>query len=104
MRRMRFLLTGLMILILSGCANYEIPAPECPNGASGVSYSGDIQPIFSPELLEYSLVTDDTQSEISIRATADSREYWLRTSPEYHMKRLLLQLSACFFSVSALFK
>lgn len=40
-------MTGLMILILSGCSNYEIPAPECPQGTTGVSYSGDIQPIFN---------------------------------------------------------
>lgn len=40
-------MTGLMILILSGCANYEIPATECPEGAEDVSFSGDIQPIFN---------------------------------------------------------
>ena len=47
MRRVIFLMTGLMILILSGCSNYEIPAPECPVGETDVSYSGDIQPIFN---------------------------------------------------------
>ena len=47
MRRVIFFTTGLMILILAGCSNYEIPAPECPEGTEGVSFKGDIQPIFN---------------------------------------------------------
>jgi len=35
-----------MILILAGCSNYEYPL-DCPDGTLGVSYSGDIQPIFN---------------------------------------------------------
>jgi hypothetical protein len=39
-------LAGSMILILSGCADYVIPAPDCPEGTRGLSYASDIQPIF----------------------------------------------------------
>jgi hypothetical protein len=42
-----YILAGSLILILSGCSNYEIPAPDCPMGTSGMSFSGDIQPIFN---------------------------------------------------------
>ena len=40
-----------MVLILSGCSNYEIPAPECPEGTGGVSFKGDIQPIFNSKCI-----------------------------------------------------
>lgn len=46
MRRVIFLMTGLLILILAGCSNYEY-AVDCPDGTPGASYSGDIQPIFN---------------------------------------------------------
>lgn len=46
MRRVIFILTGSLILLLSGCSKYEIPVPECPEGSSGISFSADIQPIF----------------------------------------------------------
>ncbi len=47
MRRTIYILTGLLILILSGCIKYEIPAPECPdNLPTGVSFATDIQTIF----------------------------------------------------------
>ena len=47
MRRVMFLLTGTMLLILSACDDYVIPAPEYPDGIpTGVSFSGDIQSIF----------------------------------------------------------
>ena len=51
MRSLIVLLTGSLIWILSGCSNYEIPAPPCPDGTSGMSFSGDIQPIFSNNCL-----------------------------------------------------
>jgi len=47
MRRVILFMTGLLVAVLSGCSNYEIPAAECPEGTSGVSFSGDIQPIFN---------------------------------------------------------
>jgi hypothetical protein len=47
MRRVILFTTGLLIAVLSGCSNYVIPAPDCPEGTIGVSYSGDIQPIFN---------------------------------------------------------
>ena len=47
MRRLIMILTGSMILILSGCTKYEIPAPECPdNLPTNVSFAGDVQAIF----------------------------------------------------------
>ena len=46
MRRVIFFTTGLMILVLSGCANYQYEV-DCPNGATGVSFSGDVQTIFN---------------------------------------------------------
>jgi hypothetical protein len=46
MRRVIIFATGLMILVLSGCANYQYPV-DCPTGAIGVSFSGDLQPIFN---------------------------------------------------------
>lgn len=36
-----------MIAILAACDNYTIPTPPCEDGATGVSYSGDIQSIFN---------------------------------------------------------
>ena len=47
MRRVIIFATGLLIAILAGCSNYVIPAPDCPDGASSMSFSGDIQPIFN---------------------------------------------------------
>ena len=47
MRRVILFTTGLLIAILSGCSNYTIPTPPCEEGTSGVSFSGDIQPIFN---------------------------------------------------------
>ncbi|MCK4880754.1 MAG: hypothetical protein KAS82_08845 [Bacteroidales bacterium] len=47
MRRLLIILTGALVMILSGCTKYEIPKPECPEDLpTGVSYSADIQPIF----------------------------------------------------------
>jgi hypothetical protein len=47
MRRWMIILTGSMILILTGCTKYEIPKPECPEDLpTGVSYSADVQPIW----------------------------------------------------------
>ncbi len=47
MRRMIMILAGSLILILSACTKYEIPAPECPdNLPTNVSFSGDVQAIF----------------------------------------------------------
>lgn len=41
------ILAGSLILILSACTKYEIPAPECPdNLPTNVSFSGDVQAIF----------------------------------------------------------
>jgi mono/diheme cytochrome c family protein len=45
-----FVMAGLVLLILSGCAKYQIPV-DCPEGTTGVSYSGDIQPIFNSECI-----------------------------------------------------
>ncbi len=47
MKKVIFFTTGLLIAVLSGCSNYEIPTPPCPEGARGVSFSGDLQPIFN---------------------------------------------------------
>jgi hypothetical protein len=41
------MLTGTLVLCLSGCTKYEIPTPPCPDGTHGLSYSADIQPIFN---------------------------------------------------------
>ncbi len=47
MRRLMMILTGSMIVILTGCTKYEIPKPECPeNLPTSVSFAGDVQPIF----------------------------------------------------------
>ena len=51
MRKVMIYLTGALIFFLSGCSNYEIPAPPCPEGISGMSFSRDIQPIFSNNCL-----------------------------------------------------
>lgn len=51
MRRLIFILTGALILVLTGCSKYEIPAPECPEGTADVSFSSDIQPIFDNSCL-----------------------------------------------------
>ncbi len=52
MNRSILLLTGSLILILSGCSKYEIPAPEYPDGIpTDVSFSADIQPIFDKNCL-----------------------------------------------------
>ena len=51
MRKVIFFTTGLLIAVLSGCSNYEIPIPPCPEGTSGVSFKGDIQPIFNSKCL-----------------------------------------------------
>ena len=47
MRRVIIIVTGLVIAILSACSDYTIPTPPCEEGATDVSYSGDIQPIFN---------------------------------------------------------
>ena len=47
MRRLKMLLAGSLVVILSGCTKYEIPKPECPdNLPAGVSFATDVQPIF----------------------------------------------------------
>jgi hypothetical protein len=47
MRRLMIILTGSLIMILSGCTKYEIPKPECPeNLPTNVSFAGEVQPIF----------------------------------------------------------
>ena len=47
MRRLIMGLTGLLIMILSGCTKYEIPKPECPEDLpTGVSFASDVQAIF----------------------------------------------------------
>ncbi len=45
MKRLMLLLAGFLILILSGCSHEQIPS-NCPEGTLGMSFSGDIQPIF----------------------------------------------------------
>jgi len=46
------ILPVLVILFLWGCSDYIIPAPEYPEGIpEGVSYSGDVQPIFDQQCL-----------------------------------------------------
>ena len=51
MRREMILLTGLLILILSGCTKYEIPTPPCPDGDTSAKYAADIQPIFNQKCI-----------------------------------------------------
>ena len=51
MRRLIYILTGSLILVLSGCTKYEIPVPECPDGTTGISFSSGIQPIFDNNCL-----------------------------------------------------
>ena len=46
MRRVIYILTGSLILILSGCSKYEIPTPPCPEGDMTAKFAADIQPIF----------------------------------------------------------
>ena len=46
MRRLIFILTGLLILMVSGCSKYEIPTPPCPEGDMSAKLSTEIQPIF----------------------------------------------------------
>ena len=46
----------------------------------------DVLEVETPILARYSVTEPHIQS---IRATVNTSEYWLRTSPEYHMKRLL---------------
>jgi hypothetical protein len=46
MRRVMILLTGAIILSLSGCTSEQIPT-DCPTGTPDMSFSGDIQPIFN---------------------------------------------------------
>ena len=47
MRSAITILAGFFILILWGCSDYIIPAPEYPeNIPENVSFSGDVQPIF----------------------------------------------------------
>lgn len=46
MRSTMIFLTGVMLVVLSGCSDYIIPAPECPQGETDVSFSADVQPIF----------------------------------------------------------
>ena len=45
------MLTGALILALSGCSKYEIPTPPCPDGTADMSFSSDIQPIFDNNCL-----------------------------------------------------
>ena len=47
MRRAIFIVTGLLILMVSGCSKYEIPTPPCPEGDISAQFSADIQPIFN---------------------------------------------------------
>ena len=46
----------------------------------------DVLEVETPVLASYSVTEPHIQS---IRATVNSSKLWLRTSPEYHMKRLL---------------
>ncbi|MEN8201848.1 MAG: hypothetical protein ABFS28_04570 [Bacteroidota bacterium] len=47
MRRLIFVLTGALLLILSACTKYEIPTPPCPDGDTTAKFSADIQTIFN---------------------------------------------------------
>jgi len=47
MKRVLYLLCAVLLVSLAACANYEIPAPECPDGTAGVSFSSDVQAIFN---------------------------------------------------------
>ena len=52
MRRLIMLLTGSMIVILTGCTKYEIPKPDCPEDIpTSVSFAGDVQAIFDQKCL-----------------------------------------------------
>jgi len=52
MRRAIRILVVLVAVILFGCSDYIIPAPEYPEGIpEGVSFSGDVQPIFDQNCL-----------------------------------------------------
>ena len=51
MRREMILLTGILILILSGCTKYEIPTPPCPDGDMTAKYAATIQPIFNQKCI-----------------------------------------------------
>jgi len=47
MRRLMLILTGSLLMILTGCTKYEIPKPDCPEDLpTNVSYAADVQPIF----------------------------------------------------------
>ena len=46
MRRLMMILTGSMIVILTGCTKYEIPKPDCPeNLPTNVSFAADVQAV-----------------------------------------------------------
>ena len=47
MRRVIIIFTGALILGFAGCAHYEIPVPECPDGDRTAKFSNDIQAIFN---------------------------------------------------------
>lgn len=47
MRRVMIFAAVLLIAILAACSKYTIPTPPCEDGTEGVSFSGDIQPIFN---------------------------------------------------------
>ena len=48
----RLMILGAVVLLLSACSKYEIPAPEYPDGIpTDVSFSTDIQPIFDSKCL-----------------------------------------------------
>jgi hypothetical protein len=52
MRRLIFIMTGSLILFLSGCTKYQIPKPECPEEVPvDVSFAGDVQTIFDSNCL-----------------------------------------------------
>ncbi len=46
MRRVIYILTSSLILMVSGCSKYEIPTPPCPDGDMSAKFATDIQPIF----------------------------------------------------------
>jgi len=47
MKRACYILAAVLFTIVAACTKYQIPAPECPEGRSGMSFSNDIQPIFN---------------------------------------------------------
>lgn len=47
MRRVMIILTGSLILALSGCTKYTIPTPPCPEGDLTAKYAADVQAIFN---------------------------------------------------------